>query len=298
MTKVKPPFCYFGGKSKIASKVWELLGDPRQYIEPFCGSAAVLLARESSRAKTYETINDLDGFVSNFFRAAKLRPEEVQYYNSWAISELDYHALSKYVLDIKEGLVENLRNDLDYCDPKLAGLWARFRAHEIGHEMGNRITRSMPSNDNKAPIDVHKLARRLQQVRILCGDWQRPVASSASLFQSGSKSSTGIFFDPPYGHGSGDLYPAGGNDSTSIVDEVFQRSLELLEEYPRSKGYDVRIVIACYEDGRETPEGWTKIKWMANKGLARSDKTRRAEERLFASPGCTVQPDLISLLAG
>lgn len=292
---MKPPFCYFGGKSKIAPKVWELLNDPRQYIEPFCGSAAVLLARPKGRPRTYETINDLDGFVTNFFRSAKLHPEEVDFYQKWAISELDYHALLKHALEIKDSLVENLRGDIDYCDPKLAGLWLRFRTHEIGNALGNMITKSMPTNQNNLPIDVHKLCQRLQQVRILCGDWRRAVGSAASLFQSGGKS-TGIFFDPPYGHGAGNLYPAGGNESTSIVDQVFERSFELLEEFPQKRGYDVRIVIACYDDGRETPEGWTKIKWKANRGLSRTDQSRRAEERLYASPSCNVQPDLLSLL--
>ena len=42
---MKAPFPYFGGKRTIADTVWRALGRPRQYIEPFCGSAAVLLLR-------------------------------------------------------------------------------------------------------------------------------------------------------------------------------------------------------------------------------------------------------------
>lgn len=38
---MKAPFPYFGGKSKIAETVWARFGSPRQYIEPFCESAAV-----------------------------------------------------------------------------------------------------------------------------------------------------------------------------------------------------------------------------------------------------------------
>lgn len=38
------PFPYFGGKRKIVEAVWSRLGTPKQYIEPFCGSAAMLLA--------------------------------------------------------------------------------------------------------------------------------------------------------------------------------------------------------------------------------------------------------------
>ena len=56
-----------GGKRKIAALVWARLGEPKQYIEPFAGSAAMLLgAPEGARV---ETINDADGFVANFWRA-------------------------------------------------------------------------------------------------------------------------------------------------------------------------------------------------------------------------------------
>jgi hypothetical protein len=44
--KLRAPFPYFGGKSIVAPRVWELLGpNLSRYVEPFAGSAAVLLAR-------------------------------------------------------------------------------------------------------------------------------------------------------------------------------------------------------------------------------------------------------------
>ena len=39
------PFPYFGGKRRAAPAIWRALGDPSGYVEPFAGSAAVLLAR-------------------------------------------------------------------------------------------------------------------------------------------------------------------------------------------------------------------------------------------------------------
>ena len=39
----RAPFPYFGGKRAIARDVWQRLGEPAHYIEPFCGSAAMLL---------------------------------------------------------------------------------------------------------------------------------------------------------------------------------------------------------------------------------------------------------------
>lgn len=39
------PFPWFGGKSQVASIVWDRFGDVLNYIEPFFGSGAVLLGR-------------------------------------------------------------------------------------------------------------------------------------------------------------------------------------------------------------------------------------------------------------
>ena len=50
---MKAPFTYFGGKSKIANIVWQALGQPKSYIEPFAGSIAVLLARKNYNPKSH-----------------------------------------------------------------------------------------------------------------------------------------------------------------------------------------------------------------------------------------------------
>ena len=64
---LKAPFPYFGGKSKVAPLVWSRFGDVRNYVEPFAGSLACLLARPSPFVGT-ETVNDADGLISNFWR--------------------------------------------------------------------------------------------------------------------------------------------------------------------------------------------------------------------------------------
>ena len=43
------PFPYFGGKRRAAPTIWREFGDPAGYVEPFAGSAAVLLARPNRR---------------------------------------------------------------------------------------------------------------------------------------------------------------------------------------------------------------------------------------------------------
>jgi DNA adenine methylase len=75
MQELAPPYIYFGGKRKVAPIVWQALGDVDQYVEPFYGGGSVMLLRP--HAPRIETINDYDGFVSNFWRAVQAEPEAV-----------------------------------------------------------------------------------------------------------------------------------------------------------------------------------------------------------------------------
>ena len=47
---LKAPFPWFGGKSRAAHLVWERFGNVRAYVEPFFGSGAVLLRRQTELA--------------------------------------------------------------------------------------------------------------------------------------------------------------------------------------------------------------------------------------------------------
>lgn len=62
------PFGWYGGKFNLLDWLLPLLPRCRHYCEPFAGSGAVLLNRDSSPIETY---NDLDGEVVNFFRVLR-----------------------------------------------------------------------------------------------------------------------------------------------------------------------------------------------------------------------------------
>lgn len=72
---LKAPFPWFGGKSRVAAEVWTRFGaDVGNYVEPFFGSGAVLLARPGGPGNI-ETVNDLDGYIANFWRAVRYATE-------------------------------------------------------------------------------------------------------------------------------------------------------------------------------------------------------------------------------
>ena len=118
---MQAPFPWFGGKSPVAGIVWERFGDVPNYVEPFFGSGAVLLNRP--HVPHIETINDLDGFVSNFWRAIKLCPEETTEAADWPVNEVDLHARHAYLVSQRETLTGRLMGDSTFCDPLIAGWW-------------------------------------------------------------------------------------------------------------------------------------------------------------------------------
>lgn len=79
---MQAPFPWFGGKRRVASEVWTRFGAVDNYVEPFFGSGAVLLGRPTPFDGT-ETVNDLDGYVANFWRAV---PSEWTVYR-WSAGE-------------------------------------------------------------------------------------------------------------------------------------------------------------------------------------------------------------------
>ena len=131
------PFPYFGGKRRAAPIVWEALGDPSGYVEPFAGSAAVLLARPAFKGRRVETINDADGWLVNAWRALQLSPAEVAA-NCWGpVSEIDYHARLAWLQERRtDGLVSWLEGDPENHDPKAAGWWLYVLACGIGDPFG------------------------------------------------------------------------------------------------------------------------------------------------------------------
>ena len=245
MVDLRAPFPWFGGKSRCASAVWSRFGDVPNYVEPFFGSGAILLARPTL-AKT-ETINDLDCMVANFWRALQYAPDMVAGYADWPVNEADQHARHLWLCSQAE-FRERMKTEPDFYDAKIAGWWVWGQCIWIGDgwcammfegDAGRGVHRQLPALGDggkgvhrKLPglgdggRGVHRqlpglgdavdgipflieymrnLASRLRRVRVTCGDWSRVVTPSVTE----KHGITAIFLDPPYAEGNMD-YAAGG----------------------------------------------------------------------------------------
>lgn len=67
-------FPYVGGKTRLAGWITDHLPQHTVYVEPFGGSAAVLLNKPRSSIEVY---NDLDRDVVQFFKVAREQPDEL-----------------------------------------------------------------------------------------------------------------------------------------------------------------------------------------------------------------------------
>jgi site-specific DNA-adenine methylase len=120
---LKAPFIWFGGKRRVADRVWAALGDVDQYVEPFAGSIAVLLGRPSWHKATCETVNDADQYLSNFWRALALAPDDVAFYADWPVNEADLLARHLWLVNEGRNRIAKMDSDPDFYDAKVAGWW-------------------------------------------------------------------------------------------------------------------------------------------------------------------------------
>jgi len=311
------PFPWFGGKSRIAPLIWQRFGDIGNYVEPFYGSGAVLLARPQPFGGP-ETINDADGFVANFWRSILHDPDATAHHADWPVNECDLHARHLWLIERRTDLTARLMADPDYHDPQIAGYWVWGICSWIGAgwcsgegpwqaidgkltdtrqppHLGNAgmgINRQLPHlaagkgvnnqrNSANLAATFRTLAERLRGVRVCCGDWTRVTGDSVTIKHAGI---TGILLDPPYAdtaNRDSDLYAV---DSLSVAHQVREWAIANAD-HPR-----LRIALCGYAGEHAMPDTWTGVAWKAQGGYGSQGQTtgrdNAARERVWFSPAC------------
>lgn len=305
---LKAPFPWFGGKSRVAPLVWSRFGNVPNYVEPFFGSGAVLFGRPS--VSQIETVNDLDGFVANFWRAVKANPAEVAEHADWPVNENDLHARHIWLVGQKSGLQARLEGDPEYFDAKIAGWWVWGMAAWIGSgfcggegpwqsvdgqlvhlgDAGQGVNRQLVHlgdegrGVNRQRQDLYAyfdaISERLRDVRVCSGDWSR-VCGPTPTFKNGI---TGVFLDPPYADTAERNENIYNVDSISVAHDV--------REWAIANGENqlLRIALCGYDGEHEMPESWECVHWKARGGYGSQGEARGREnsrrERIWFSPYC------------
>jgi hypothetical protein len=163
--KLKAPFPWFGGKSRVADLVWSRFGDGiPNYVEPFAGSMAVLLARYFRGGGT-ETVNDKDAFLSNFWRALREDPDAVAEHADWPVSECDLLARHRWLVSYGAARLQLLKSDPEFYDVKIAGWWVWGLCSWIGSGW------CMQRGDGDQPEQIPHLGDAGRDVHQRCVRW-------------------------------------------------------------------------------------------------------------------------------
>jgi len=75
--KLKAPFGWIGGKSKLADEIIKLIPEHSSYIEVFGGALSVLYKKPRSKI---EIVNDINGELVNLHRIIRSRPQSLSDY--------------------------------------------------------------------------------------------------------------------------------------------------------------------------------------------------------------------------
>lgn len=278
---MKPCFQYTGAKVGMASQIAALFPDHKSYVEPYVGSAAVLLAKPPV---PIETINDVDETLINFY--CVLRDPNTRHLLIDALTYTPYARaeLAAAVDDPALAPVERARRFFVRMNQRYGGFggWVCTLRGSSGH--------SNASKWNNYRTRLSMVAERLQSVQI---EGVEPVhiknEEAVGLLARVAKNNdptTAVYLDPPYlkaeRHGS--RYDH--DDEDNMHDIMLDLAVKLpgpvvVSAYPHE----------LYQD-RLRPAGWREYR-ASVKASSSSGRGRVAErtEVLWANPQCKVLED-------
>jgi DNA adenine methylase len=241
----RPILKYFGSKWRMASKIIELLGNEHtSYVEPYGGSAAVLL--QKSKVDT-EVLNDLNLDVVTFFRVLRDAPlellQQIELTPFARVEYLESTHVRDDVTDVERARLFFIRSWQGFSG---SATQARNGWRYQSRVYGNRLT--------KVELDWHKLERlgaaavRLRQVQIEMDD-------ALSVIKRFDGPSTAFYVDPPY---PSTTRSKRWGKNAYRHELMTQDHVHLLNLLKRVTG---RVVLSCYESGlySQMLEGWEKF---------------------------------------
>jgi DNA adenine methylase len=186
---LRAPFGYYGAKRRLASQIVVDLPPHNAWVEAFCGSAALTLAKVPAQI---EVINDINGEVINFFHQLRNNSSKLRHLlklTPYAREELKLARLSgKKLTDI-----ERARR---FFVAAMMAINGSFGESPGGFSFSNSYSRrnmeARVSRWKAMPDHLELIAERLSQVRIENKD-------AIELFGDFSnRPATLVYFDPPY----------------------------------------------------------------------------------------------------
>jgi DNA adenine methylase len=184
--KNQAPFMYYGSKATLAPWIVSHFGEHYAYVEPFAGSAAVLMHKPYSRV---EVLNDLDGNVINFWRVLRDNHEELI-----GLLQLTPYAREEWqaASEFDDGSVSDVERARRFFVRAMQGFNGRVAKNDRGYSQTVPRASAKPHGFRRR-IDnrLADVAQRIRDVELECVDAIR-------LMDRWNDPSTLFYLDPPY----------------------------------------------------------------------------------------------------
>ena len=241
--KVAPPFGYFGSKNKIAFKLCKKLPPHNCWVEAFCGSASLTLAKPPA---PIEVINDIDNEIINVFKQLRENSIELR-----RMIKLTPYARKEFENSREDSSgdseLEKARKFLIKAMMAINGVFGEQRGGFSYSQSYSRNGRDARVNRwYNLPERLENVVERLRSVRIENRDGKELL----DMFIN--RPATLVYLDPPY---LGNRTKGYNND---LNDEEYHK--ELLQLANEAK---CMIFISGYENGLykkllTEDKGWKK----------------------------------------
>ncbi len=241
--KTKPPFGYYGSKQRIASRIVAKLPPHSAWVEAFCGSAAVTLAKNPA---PIEIINDIDGQIVNLF-------EQIRN-NCKVLCEAV--ALTPYARD-EYHMAKNIENELTPLERArkfLVATMMTVNGANGGDNAGFSFSQSYTRQGREARVNrwynlperLSLVAERLRNVRV------ENLDARVLISRFIDRPATLIYLDPPYFMNRQQAYTHDANDESfhSELLDICCKSHSMIIV----SGYDNNL----YNSILKVTLGWTK----------------------------------------
>lgn len=298
LTAIAP---WFGGKRTLSDKIVAQLGNHDQYFEPFCGSLAVVLAKEPCQQ---EIVNDLHGDVTNLAWVLQGPKTAEELYDRAARTLFCEDMIRSFWEDVARNPCPS-HVDTDRAFKYLVSSWVMrngvagtTRAATDGFQIAVRFTLTGGSPTRRFTSVVESIPAwhyRLRNVMIL----RRNAFKLIGKFSD--HEDLAIYADPPYmpetrsgffakgakshyehefNHSSKNNLPFADEEESTV--DHHQRLRDALSEFK-----EARVVVSYYdcERVRELYQGWTFVEAPMQKNLncaaARGERQKTANEVLI-----------------
>jgi DNA adenine methylase len=239
----RAPFGYYGAKQRLARQIVSTLPPHNAWVEAFCGSAALTLAK---RPAPIEVINDLDGQIVNLFRQLRNHQEAL----CRAVALTPYAIEEFQTARGQEGKIEPLERARRFLVATMMTVNGT-----LDGKAGFSFSQSYSRENREARVNrwynlperIEHVVERLRSVRID----RKDARELLRLFSD--RPATLVYLDPPYFVKRDHGYAIDAND------EEFH--IELLEICVKAR---CMLLISAYETDLyrkmlTKKDGWKKL---------------------------------------